>query len=368
MQNNNSKKVWGILGIIIIVILVIVSVNTSKKNKAKVIESTEVNVGVVLGFTGDAAQDSEEMKRGIEMAKTDLEKEGYKVNLNYQDDGTDPKKTVLAVQNMISINRPDFVVGPAWSFLGSAASDIFTQNKLISYQPADTSEYVTSKDYTYHLFGAPKLEKKSQELEKFLSENTFKNALIISMNIEFEQVNRKVYEEALTKKGITMLPTEVIQYGQDISIDTILAKYKNNQPDLILLAAGFEGSSNMLLKKYKQYGYDSTILGDVILSYRSAGDLAREIGKVYMFKTQHNQEFINKYKSVYGTDPGNYSDSAYDGTMQLVKAFVEKGKNTDEVLKHLRSDSYKYKGYQTDYSFDERGDIQSSTWKIEKVQ
>lgn len=92
MQNNNSKKVWAILGVIIIVILVIVSVNTNKKNKAKVIGSTEVNVGVVLGFTGDAAQDSEEMKRGIEMAKTDLEKEGYKVNLNYQDDNTDPKK------------------------------------------------------------------------------------------------------------------------------------------------------------------------------------------------------------------------------------------------------------------------------------
>lgn len=367
MQNNNSKKVWGILGIIIIVILVIVSVNTSKKNKAKVIESTEVNVGVVLGFTGDAAQDSEEMKRGIEMAKTDLEKEGYKVNLNYQDDGTDPKKTVLAVQNMISINRPDFVVGPAWSFLGSAASDIFTQNKLINYQPADTSEYVVSSDYTYNLFGAPKLAKKRDVLDAFLAENDFKKALIINMKEEFDQTNAKVYKEALDAKGIQVLPIEEIAFGQESNVDTILARYKNDQPDVIFFA-GFEEGTNILLKKYKQYGYTGTIVGDVLFKYRSAGDLSKSIGKVYVFNTRQNDEFVNKYKTVYGKEPGAYSDSAYDGTMQLVKAFVEKGKNTDEVLKYLRSDSYKYKGFQTEYSFDGRGDIQSSTWKMEKVQ
>jgi len=368
MQNNNSKKVWAILGVIIIIVLVIVSVNASKKNKASMIGSTDVNVGVVLGFTGDAAQDSEEMKRGIEMAKTDLEKEGYKVNLNYQDDNTDPKKTVLALQNMISSTaKPDFVIGPAWSFLGSATSDIFTQNKLISYQPADTSEYVVSKDYTYNLFGAPKLDKKREELDKFLSENNFQKPLIIVMNEEFDITNGVVYKAALEAKGIPVLGYEEVPYGQEGMVDTIMAKYKNNQPDVIFFG-GFEEGTNILLKKYKQFGFTATIIGDVLFQYRSAGDLSRSIGKVFVFNTRQNEEFVNKYKAIYGKEPGAYSDSAYDGTIQLVKAFVEKGKNTDEVLKHLRSDSYKYKGYQTEYSFDDRGDIESSTWKLEKVQ
>jgi branched-chain amino acid transport system substrate-binding protein len=368
MQNNNSKKVWAILGAIIIIILIIVGISSNKKNKAKIIGSTEVNVGVVLGFTGDAAQDSEEMKRGIEMAKTDLEKEGYKVNINYQDDNTDPKKTVLAIQSMVSSStKPDFIIGPAWSFLGSAASDIFTQNKLISYQPADTSEYVISSDYTYHLFGAPKLEKRGPLLNDFVQGKGFKKAIVITDKLPWGDTNVKVFTSVLNENNIEIIANERTPYGQDATIDTILAKYKDEKPDLIVWS-GLEEGANILLKKYKQYGYTSTVVGDVLLQYRSAGELARQIGKVYPFKTQINKSFIDKYKTIYGTDPGNYSDSAYDGAMLLVKAFVEKNKNTDEVLKYLRSSSYKYKGFQTDYSFDERGDIISSTWKLEKVQ
>ena len=81
----------------------------------------EIRMGAVLSLTGQGATDAEEMRRGIELARTDLAKRGIAVDVVYEDDATDPKRTVAAFEKLARVDQVDFVVGPTWSFLGDAA-------------------------------------------------------------------------------------------------------------------------------------------------------------------------------------------------------------------------------------------------------
>ena len=69
-------------------------------SSAPVSVNKTVKVGAVLALTGYAAIDGGNIKDGIELAKTDLQKEGITLNVEYYDDATDPKQTVAGVNYM----------------------------------------------------------------------------------------------------------------------------------------------------------------------------------------------------------------------------------------------------------------------------
>ena len=60
--------------------------------------------------------------------------------------------------------------------------------------------------------------------------------------------------------------------------------------------------------------------------------------------------------------PGNYAASAYDGVMILVDAIKNKSEN-ESIADYLRTKT-DYEGYQTEYSFDENGDIKGGEWIV----
>ena len=65
-------------------------------DKQEVVDNN-LNFGAVLALTGYASIDGNNIKDGIELAKADLVKEGINLEVEYFDDGTDPKKTVAGV-------------------------------------------------------------------------------------------------------------------------------------------------------------------------------------------------------------------------------------------------------------------------------
>ncbi len=106
-----KKQIYIAVAVVAVVALAIVA------TKHQTGPTEAIRIGAVLGLTGDAAQDGLSIKRGIELAKADLAKEGIVVEIEYQDDKTDPKQTVSALQYLLSTNRPQAIIGPTWSFL-----------------------------------------------------------------------------------------------------------------------------------------------------------------------------------------------------------------------------------------------------------
>src|SRR3989344_6019821 len=105
--HTHMKTTYKILiGIVVLVLVIFLFINNENKANA-----SDVKIGAVLSLTGFGSSDSENIKRGMELAKEDLAKKGVIVNIDYQDDKTDPKETVTSVRFLASKN-PDAIVGP----------------------------------------------------------------------------------------------------------------------------------------------------------------------------------------------------------------------------------------------------------------
>ena len=352
--------IWALVIIAVIVIVVLVK---KPHDKMATTDGQVIKIGAVLSMTGIASQDGESIKNGLELAKKELAAKGVNVEINYQDDGTDPKKTISGIQFVKSWGA-EAIVGPTWSFLGDAAAPVLSQIKVVGYQPADTSEYVTKSDYVF--FGAIKLAQEKSTLVKFFKENDVKTVGFIGNQGGWGETNNMIVAQAAAEVGATVSFTSLIPYGKEVdTLGTLLIKVKEVNPDVIVGSIDDDQGISLLLNRISQYGLKSKVIAVTTSFSRvlAAGDAVKNSTvPVYTLLPESSPEFIAKYKTEYGKEPSSYADSAYDGLYMLVEGIMKKG---DADLKdYLKSNSYK--GLLYTYKFDENNDIVGGSWYLQK--
>lgn len=112
----------------------------------------------------------------MELAQHDLAEQGIQVEFIYEDDATDPSKTISAVNNIL-LEKPQAVIGLTWSFLASSAAPILDNAQVPFYMPANTSEFVET-DSKYAFFGSPKMLKNKLRLKNSLGKKTYLHYLL----------------------------------------------------------------------------------------------------------------------------------------------------------------------------------------------
>lgn len=327
-----------------------------------------ITIGAPLSLTGSAATDGLNIKRGIDLAVDVLSKQGIYVNVVYEDDGTEAKRTVSAVQKIISTNKPEAIIGPTWGILVDSIKNIVDDARVVSYSPANTSEFVNSKgDYLF--FGATINARKEGPLAEWLKQNNKKKVAIIIDKSTWGESNALAFEKAVKDSGGDVVYREEIPFGAEAStLPTSLAKLNSVGADVIL-ATGYEEGLTLLINKVKQL--DSKI-PVVIASQIPKTLLARGVihlddqYEVDIVTTKASEEFASKFYAKYGEAPGTYADRAYDGLMLLVEAIRNKSKK--ETLKDYLHNKTNYAGYATTYKFDENGDVVGGDWVIEKLK
>lgn len=358
----NKKLTWRIA--IIVVIAVIVLIARSPKNSAPA-AAQPIKIGAVLSLSGDAASDGESIKDGLELARADLAKSGTVVDITYQDDKTDSKDTVSAIQ-ALSTQGVQAIIGPTWSFLGNSGVPVADRLGLVTIMPANTTEFVSAKS-DYAFFTAIKVNLLASTLADWLKANNKKKVAVVgAQGPWFETVNAAV-EQAVKQAGATIVYSDSMVYGQETNMmPTIMAKVKNSGADLLFMEIDNEPGINIMLKRISQLG----IGADVMSIATGVGKVLNESafsGKnaFYVAAPKASSEFQEKYRAVYGKLPRAYADSAYDSLVLLVQAMQNKG---DRELKTYLRESTNYKGYATTYKFDKNGDIVGGEWVITKLR
>lgn len=357
------KRALLLLGFMVIIIVVTVGIFKESTEKPK----DEIILGSVLSFTGSAAADSESIKRGIDMAVNDLSKQGIDVRMVYENDDTDPAQTVSAISKLVATDKPKVILGPAWSFLSSASAGVLAQNNLISLQPACTSEFVDRGDADM-FFGAIKNVRKEVPIANLIKKIGSKKVAIIVDDGGWGQSHIEPFRNAAVQGGAQVVLEERIPFGQEInSVPTVLLKVKEMGADMILWT-GFDSGASILIKKASELKLDSVIVGEQLLALGDRRERILTSGlEVYTMEAQMYDEFVQKHKSVYGYEPHNYADSAYDLTMIAVEALQSTNGSRDAIVKYLQND-LEYEGFATTYNFDENGDIVGGEWIMKKVE
>ena len=353
-----KKLIIGLIVLVIVGSFVLVSTNQK--------EGKHVMIGAPLSLTGTASIDGQNIKDGIEFAKKDLEKQGIILEVIYEDDATEPAKTISAIKKLKDFDKVDAIIGPTWSYLASASADTIQKNKIVSYNPANTSEHVEAQS-EYFLFGAPKNSLKEKPTEEWLKSINAKKVAIVLEQGSWGDSHIKPFENAIKSSGGELVLTERISFGATgTDIQTIISKVMSSGADAVLYT-GFDESTALITNKKKDMGATFAILeaSGIVKKHDEDGKVnVQPEDNIYVIIPKASESFQNAFKQEYGRLPGSYTDSAYDGTMMLAKAMVEKPEDTD-LNQYIRQ--MNYEGYMGTYTFDSNNDLAGGEWVVEKL-
>ena len=363
---NITKNLW-IIGVIVLMIVVVVVLVVRGTGAHSTEKSTKtIKIGAIVSLSGAASTNGEDIKKGMDLAQSDLAKQGINVEIDYQDDATNPKDSVSAAQKMLATDKPDVFVGPIWSFLIDAANPIESQAKIVTYSPCSTSEYINSKsDYLFN--GYIKNSLKELPATEWLKSMNAKKVAIIASQDSWGDSHMEAYSQAVTDANATLVLTERVPFGSEMnSLPTILLKAKSAGADAILWT-GYDDGAAVFLKKMHELGLNIPVLGtDAFKTVISNGNVHLTAqDKIYVFDTERSNEFDAKFSKAYGVTPGECANTAYDGVMIIADA-VQNSK--DGNIQDYMRNNVNYSGYAHTYKFDQNGDIKGGQWIVRELK
>lgn len=359
----NKNLVWGLVGIIVIIGAVYWHSQTPAA------QVSTIRIGAILSLTGDAAVDSSNVRRGMELAQEDLAKEGINVDIKYQDDQTDSTHAASAAQYLLSTYHPQAVIGPVWTFLIDSATPTLNQAGVVSFAPSITSDlvHVTSP---YHFNSGARSALAEPAIAAWLKARNIKNVEIIAEQSPWGDEHLAAYKNAVHDAGgeATIVPVPANSNDPAIFADAML-KAKASSAEVILWTGGLEGASVALVNKRTQLGSTVPII-DASTVYRdllSRGAVTtKQMQDVYTLDTPIPPAFIKKFEAKYHQAPGNYADRSYDALMMLAKAItaaqIENGNDVAASVRNLH-----YQGYAASYEFDQNGDVKTGEFVVDPV-
>ena len=116
-----NKKL--VLAVVLVVITAAVFVARFSQKPS---ERGTIKIGVITDLTGPAAYWGESTRAGAELAVKELEEQGYKIQLIYEDYKLDAATAVSAAQKLVNVDRVDAIYAefnPAAISVGSFLKD-----------------------------------------------------------------------------------------------------------------------------------------------------------------------------------------------------------------------------------------------------
>ena len=337
-----------------------------KQTPANVVTTGKtVNFGAVLALTGYAVNEGTQIQQGIELAKTDLKNEGITLNVEYYDDATDPKKSIAGVEYM-NAKGIKTIFGPTWSYQISAALPKIVEYNMTAYIGDTSSDVVegepTQKAHLVH--GISPVYQIEEPTVSWIKEQKIKKIAILTVDGTWGKAHTAAWKKAAKNAGAEVILIDMFDYpSEPKTLPTLIVKAKSLGVDGIVWT-GTEAGAISIVKKMQETKYSVPVLGTVYLkSAVDTGKVSRGDLQLFEIESISSQSFRDKYKAVYGVEPGAVAEPAYDLAIIATRAELEKGTKTPQ--EYLLSKEHK--GFAKTYKFNSDGDVINHGWKIIKI-
>ena len=323
------------------------------QKSSEVGEKKIIKVGFMGPLTGDAASYGLSIKRGVDMAKKELNIEG--IDLIYEDSRCEGKEAVTAINKLIFVDGVSVIIGEVCSGATLASAPIANQNNVVLISAASTSPKISEAgNYIYRTvpsdalqgnFGANLIYKKGHRKLAILYSNE-------EYGLGFSNVLRDSFKEA---QG-SVVATETFERGST-DLRTQLTKIKAAEPDTIFLISNSPDAAVAILRQIKELNIDVALYGsegvksDAII--KAAGKAAE--GLVLTSVSSGTTDFTERHKSEYGETPGPFAAQGYDAFKAVALAIQNGASSGTEIMEELRS--IEFDGASGRIKFDENGDI-----------
>jgi len=324
-----------------------------------------LKAGVVVSLTGDAAMSGEAMRKGIELARAELESKGWNVDLAWQDGETKPSKVVSSIQ-FLSGQGYRLLIGPTWSFEINAAKTVLEQSGSVTIAPAGSSD-INGLVSTSIFNLCPLRSRATAVLADWLKSRPFKKAYVLVPSGDWGVVHKAVFLDALKSAGVTNVDLDEYDYGwTPAAFKALLLRRKASGADLILTTGAGSDLANML-KVRRDLHWSSTFvatedLWDAI-DMKLVSSSSPELQDSWVLGLPLSGPFFDQFAREYHESPKVYADRGFDALMLLAKA-VEAGGPGSEAVKNFFVAMPETEGASGPIKFNAAGDRVTGGYKV----
>lgn len=349
---------------VIAVILIIFGVSYFNKNSKQSAVKEPIRIGAVLALTGNNASYGQPTKRGMDLAIEELNKDGKKINIIYEDDKSTNEGVASAFQKIIATDKVPVVLGFISSGGVLTASSIANSSKIVLLSTlASADEIKDSGDYVFRIKESSAIHGK--EMAKY-AKNTLgfdKVALYYANAANGISYANSFKKEFADLGGNIIFDGKYIEKANDFRSD--LLKIKSIEPEAIYIA-GVAPDMAQILIQAKELGVKTKWLASSGAESPKLIEIAKGVAEGLIFTSpafnpnQANdlvQKFTEAYKQKYDEMPGFISANGYDGIMVVYDVIEKYGYNSEKIKNGLYS-TKNYPGIGGTLSFDEFGEVQ----------
>ncbi len=329
-------------------------------------EDKEIKIGAILPLTGDAALYGDSLKKGVDLALTQINSKGgikgRPVTVTYEDSKAVPAAGVAAFQKLVDVNRVIAVIGDAVSSVTLAFAPIAEKNRVVVLSPLSSAPALTNAgDFIFRnvpsdLYGG--------RVAAYFSvkDQGWKKIAILYINNDFGVGLKRVFLESVESLGSKIVASEAYESGTR-DFRTQLLKIRATNPEAIFIV-GY-GEVSQILVQAKEIGLKTKFLGTGLLEDPNVIKVAKEAAEgIYFTQLQYDatsddsivKDFVGSFTKKYNSKPDIIAAYGYDAMLVLATA-IEKSNLTSEGIRDQLYKIKNFHGVTGDIAFDKNGDV-----------
>ncbi|MER7443018.1 branched-chain amino acid ABC transporter substrate-binding protein [Micromonospora avicenniae] len=329
-------------------------------------------------LTGSDAALGINENNGVKLAldKYNKENKDCEVTLLPLDSQGSPDQAPQLAQQAIDDEKVLGVVGPAFSGESEAANPLFSEAGLVHITASATRPSLSEQGWKTFFRSVGNDNAQGPAAAKYIKDELKADKVFV---IDDQSAyGAGLADEVKKALGSAVIGTDKVQGGgKQTEFSGTVTKVKSSGATAVFFG-GYYTEGGLIRKALTNAGVKATLIGADGMKdpafIDGASDAAAE-GTIFTCPCLPPAEvkgtFAADYKAMYGTDPGTYSDNAYDAA-NILLAGIKAGKNTRaDMLAFVKG--YTGEGVVGSYKFTDKGELDPSAvqiwaYKVEKGQ
>ncbi len=293
---------------------------------ASISTAQDLSFGAVLSLSGFGAIGGEDERRGLEMAREEINSKGgianKKVNIIYEDNRSSTRETVSAFTKLAASDKVPVIFGPNWVEFAEVAAPLAQRYRTIMISASAYSETLT-KDRPFVFTVRPPLTEDVNEMVEYIRASKITRiAVFHTATGYFDQLMGATLSKlhALRLKPLR----EFIFNPQTTDFRAALAAVTKSKVEAIIVYLQ-EGDLSIFLRQLRELHFRGAVFSADLTYYPDImEDKSKADGVIFIrYITNAQGRMVEKYRTLYGADPSYAAVHAYDNLL-IVKAAVEK--------------------------------------------
>lgn len=301
----------------------------------------QIKLGVAEALTGNAAQYGVPIRKGFELAVSEINGSGgingQKIELVVEDEQGKKEEAINVFKKLIFQDKVLMLFGPTLSNSAQASDPVAQGAKVVVFGTSNTADGITSIGNYVFRNSVTEADILPVTLKVAAQKTGLKKVAVLYGNDDiFTKSGYDNFKKALETLKISVTTTETFAKG-DVDFKPQLTKIKSSNADAIVMSALVaEGAPAMV--QARQLGIALPFIGGNGMNSPKVFDLAKDnsdnlwVGSPWSSENPaaENKRFIAAYQKAQNTLPDQFAAQAYDA-MYIVAQALKKVKLTGKL-------------------------------------